>query len=277
VPAGRPAERQQRLVFGEVAETYDRRRPGYPEGLIDDVLRFSGLDDPSAARQAAVLEVGAGTGKASVLFARRDLALTCVEPSPEMATIASRNLAPYPSAHVVQSSYEDFEAPRHHYALLVAAQSWHWTAAEIRYAKADRLLRPDGGGTIALLWNIIQNRGDEALDRDLNSAYRGLLLSSMWRSDPRQRLAVNDWAIGEMESSGFFGPVTLVRRPWERDYDTAEWLELLSTASDHRMVEETERERLFERIARAVDANGGVVHVEYVSVGYLARTSRRPG
>jgi hypothetical protein len=29
-----PIRRSRRLVFGEVAELYDRRRPGYPPALI---------------------------------------------------------------------------------------------------------------------------------------------------------------------------------------------------------------------------------------------------
>src|SRR5262245_29164072 len=34
--------REQRLVFGEVAELYDSVRPAYPATLIDDVVAFVG-------------------------------------------------------------------------------------------------------------------------------------------------------------------------------------------------------------------------------------------
>src|SRR6266704_964028 len=36
--------RQQRLVFGEVAELYDKARAAYPDALIDDVSGFAGAD-----------------------------------------------------------------------------------------------------------------------------------------------------------------------------------------------------------------------------------------
>jgi len=36
--------RERRLVFGEVAELYDRHRPSYPERLIDDLVAIAGLD-----------------------------------------------------------------------------------------------------------------------------------------------------------------------------------------------------------------------------------------
>src|SRR5574341_168271 len=55
----RDDERTKRaLVFGEVAELYDRARPSYPERLVADVV----AEIPDAPR-ARVLEVGAGTGK----------------------------------------------------------------------------------------------------------------------------------------------------------------------------------------------------------------------
>ena len=34
--------REQRLVFGEVADTYDRRRPSYPSSLVDAIVSFAG-------------------------------------------------------------------------------------------------------------------------------------------------------------------------------------------------------------------------------------------
>jgi len=48
--------RQPRLVFGEVADLYDRVRPSYPDALVDDVVELSGVDVSGRA-----LEVGAGT------------------------------------------------------------------------------------------------------------------------------------------------------------------------------------------------------------------------
>lgn len=61
---------RRRLSFGSVAEQYDRIRPSYPEQLVDDVIAYAG-DGLTAAGRA--LEVGAGTGKATLQFAARGL------------------------------------------------------------------------------------------------------------------------------------------------------------------------------------------------------------
>jgi tRNA G46 methylase TrmB len=63
--------RERRLVFGEVAELYD----SYPPALVDDLVAMAGLDGGQA-----VLEVGAGTGKATVLFAQRGIPVLAIEP-----------------------------------------------------------------------------------------------------------------------------------------------------------------------------------------------------
>jgi len=57
---------EQRLAFGRVAKLYDRVRPSYPDAVIDAVLAFAGLRPG-----ARILEIGAGTGKATMLLAER--------------------------------------------------------------------------------------------------------------------------------------------------------------------------------------------------------------
>ncbi len=54
-PGGKPWH--PGATFDEVAELYDRVRPGYPEELFDDVAEISGI--PPEGR---MLEIGAGTG-----------------------------------------------------------------------------------------------------------------------------------------------------------------------------------------------------------------------
>ncbi|MGW1675046.1 hypothetical protein [Streptomyces sp. NPDC002324] len=51
------------LSFGVVAEAYERFRPGYPVELFDMVMAYAGHPVRTA------LEIGAGTGKATRLFA----------------------------------------------------------------------------------------------------------------------------------------------------------------------------------------------------------------
>ena len=80
------SEREQRLVFGEIAEQYDEYRPSYPDALFDTIIEFGELHAGDRA-----LEIGAGTGKATAGFATRGLRVHALEPSPAMAAILRAN------------------------------------------------------------------------------------------------------------------------------------------------------------------------------------------
>src|SRR5204863_5092771 len=58
------------LSFGVVAEAYERFRPAYPVELFDVVMAYTGRPVRTA------LEIGAGTGKATRLFAQRGVTVT---------------------------------------------------------------------------------------------------------------------------------------------------------------------------------------------------------
>src|SRR5207244_1472501 len=58
-----------RETFGSVAELYDRARPEYPTAVFDDLEELAQLEPGSR-----VLEIGPGTGKATVELAERGYA-----------------------------------------------------------------------------------------------------------------------------------------------------------------------------------------------------------
>ncbi len=61
-----PHDRGLKTTFNQDAENYDRARPTYPEALFDDLVSMTGL-----GTGAMVLELGCGTGQATVALAMR--------------------------------------------------------------------------------------------------------------------------------------------------------------------------------------------------------------
>lgn len=133
--------------FGEVAARYDRYRPRYPDRMVDDVVAM--------LPGRRVLEVGAGTGIATTAFAARGVAMTCVEPDPEMAAVLSSKVAGDMDVHVEVATFEDWSAARRGRAAgfdgLVSGQAWHWTDPATRWADAGAAVR--SAGVLALFWN----------------------------------------------------------------------------------------------------------------------------
>jgi len=134
----RPNE-QRRLSFGRVAELYEQARPSYPAELVDDVLAYAGLED-----EEPILEVGAGTGKATRLFAERGHPVVAIEPSAEMATILRHVRAEFPAVQMVETVFGSWRAPPARFALLISGQAWHWTDPATRFANAHAALRTGG-------------------------------------------------------------------------------------------------------------------------------------
>ncbi len=50
-------------LYNTIAETYDAIRPGYPVPLIADIVEAGNLSEASK-----LMEIGAGTGKATIAF-----------------------------------------------------------------------------------------------------------------------------------------------------------------------------------------------------------------
>jgi 16S rRNA A1518/A1519 N6-dimethyltransferase RsmA/KsgA/DIM1 with predicted DNA glycosylase/AP lyase activity len=87
------------FVFDEVADLYDRVRPGYPDALIDDAITLAGLG-PSAG----VLEIGSGMGKATEAFVRRSFSVVGVEPGASLARVARQRFADCRSTRAFRSA-----------------------------------------------------------------------------------------------------------------------------------------------------------------------------
>lgn len=123
------------LSFGAVAEAYERFRPGYPGEVVDLVLTYA--DRPVLT----ALEIGAGTGKATRLFAQRGVIVTATEPDGAMLAELRQHVPA--SVRTVQAAFEDLPAGDR-YGLVYAAAALHWTNPDGRWTRMAALLEPGG-------------------------------------------------------------------------------------------------------------------------------------
>jgi SAM-dependent methyltransferase len=126
---------ERAVTFGAAAAAYERFRPGYPSGLVDEVLAYAGRPVRTA------LEIGAGTGLATRVFAARGIAVTATDPDAAMLSELRRRV-PQVGGTLV-AAFEDVPLDRT-YDLVLAAASLHWTRPEGRWARVAALL-PRGG------------------------------------------------------------------------------------------------------------------------------------
>jgi ubiquinone/menaquinone biosynthesis C-methylase UbiE len=89
-----------RKTFNQVAGDYDAVRPDYPEALVEDVMALSGI--PKGGR---ILEIGCGSGQATVPFARRGYAMTCLDIGAELLERAREKCAAFPQVEFHNVSF----------------------------------------------------------------------------------------------------------------------------------------------------------------------------
>jgi len=259
--------RHLREVFDGDALLYDAARPGYPDALFDDLAALAGL--PSGGR---VLEIGCGTGQATVPLARRGYRIVAVELGAHLAAVARRNLATYPNATVVVGDFEGWPAEDGAFDLVTAATAFHWVDPAVRYAKAARLLRP-GGALAPFDTRHVKVERDGGFFQVAEEVYRRVVPAWMatYKGLPRPEEVADDEA-DRIAASGLFGPVTTPRYVWEVEHDAASFVRLLGTLSDFRALEPTTRERLLDGLAELVEAQpGGRITKGYLTMLRVAR------
>jgi SAM-dependent methyltransferase len=261
------AERERlRVTFNAVADSYQQARPDYPGDLFDDLVTAAGLSPG-----ARLLEVGCATGKATLPLARRGFRVTCVEPGPDLAAAARRNLASAGlDAEVAEARFEDWPLPGEPFDLVLAATAWHWVDPGLRYHLAWQALRP--GGHLAF-WGATQvfPDGPGTFFREIQAAYdeigEGVPPGAAF---PRPGDLAEQTA--EIEASGLFA-VTHVRHfDWPQVYDAEAYIALLDTFSDHMTMAEWKRDRLYGAVRDSLSrCPGGTILRHWGSVLHVAR------
>jgi SAM-dependent methyltransferase len=260
--------REQRLVFGEVAELYDRHRPAYPDAVINDLVGLAGL-----VPGALVLEVGAGTGKATAMFATRGIRVLAVEPSAEMAAVWRRVFSGRSEVQIERADFESWDPAGRRFPLVFAAQAWHWVDPAVGFVKAAEVVTP--GGVLAAFWN--RPVWDHAELRDaLREAYRQAAPELFAETDPVHPVSAlphdeDDWRRGVERTPGL-GDVELREYAWSQVYSAGGYASLLQTHSTVRVLDPDRRDALVSAVTRAIEGHGGELTLPMVTRVWLARS-----
>lgn len=253
-----------RGIFGTDAERYDRVRPGCPAALLTDLRRLAGLSTGSR-----VLEIGCGTGQATVPLARLGCTVTAVELDPAMAAVARRNLAGFPAVDVVVAAFEEWPLPAEPYDLVLSVTAFHWLDPAVRMMRCADAVRP--GGRLAVVSTEHVAGGTGQFFVDVQDCYE--------RFDPQTppslrltRAADVPDDAAELVDSGRFAEVLFRRYEWSERYRAGRYLDLLLTYSGHLALPEPARRGLLDCIGEMIDDRyGGAVTKRYLTRLALGR------
>lgn len=273
-----PPRELLRTTFEQAPELYDRARPAYPPQLFDDLAALARL--PARAR---LVEIGCGTGRATLALAERGHAITCVELGERLAAVARRNLAGFPAVEVLNADFEAWQPGRAGFDAVVAFGAFHWLAPGLRYAKTADLLRERGSLAFVSTAHVLPPGGDpffvevaadyEAVVPREPKPAAGAFYSPPWRLPDPDALAdhSDEVVAAELEASGRFRGLRARRYLWDVVHTADDYVALLGTYSHHRALDDEVRGRLLERIGERIEARPEpTVRATYLAMLYVA-------
>jgi SAM-dependent methyltransferase len=262
----RNPEVQRKDWYSPIAIAYDRVRPRYPQQLLD---RLAVLPD-----RARILEIGCGTGIATVALAELGYSIVAVEASLEMCTVARRNCAAYPQVEIHHALFEDWELTAGKFDAVVAATSWHWVSPDVAYAKAADALTDNG--LLILLWNVVPQPDDDIFQ----------LLEPVYQTHApalADRLALTTYSEQlrgfqrQITDSGYFQGSIASQMEYQIVYAIDDYLLLLTTLSPYIQLPITQQRSLCLGLKEVLSQNclDGVVltHLAAIQMAKKLRSS----
>ena len=280
-PQPESTPRRYGMVFDEIAAEYDRRRPAYPDELIDQACQVAGIGSGDH-----VLEVGCGSGQLTRGLLARGLHVTALEPGESLIALARRNLEGAGEVEFVNAPFEDVPLPRERFQAVFSASAFHWVDPEVSWRKAADVLVP--GGTLALVSYFGLEEPRSKLDQEASlaavrkvapdiaadwPAYRDLDATLAGIEQRRGNLSevwtwLGSYDIGRDYAGPLFGDVEVAVMPKLSEHTPDELNALVRTLSFHarlslgqRQALEREYQAIYERLGRPIRASTVVAFV----------------
>ncbi len=238
-----------RAAFDSVSEDYDASRPRYADEIIDTIVRVSGI-----AVDASLLEIGPGTGQATIGFAKRGYRITAVEIGEKLAALCRKNLSAYPNVRIITGSFEHVRFPKESFDLVYAATAFHWIPFERGCRKAHALLKKNGHLAIIDTRHVSDEEGDLffLVTQPISVKYKvGAERHNNFLLPRREELKADPL------DEKFFTPVFFATFPLAIRYTAKEYVRLLGTYSPILALEPTVRTAFLTEIEQLITEKFG--------------------
>lgn len=235
-------------AFEDVADQYERGRPGYPAAAVSFLV-----DSLALGPGATVVDLAAGTGKLTRLLVPSGARVLAVEPVAGMRRVLR---ATVPGVDVVDGTAEHMPLADAAADACTVGQAFHWFRGEAALAEIHRVLRP--AGRLGLVWNRRDLSQPPQAEIDvLIDRYRGAtpsLASGAWRD--------------AFAASSSFGPLAEEHFTMEQVLGEDGLVDRVLSVSYVGSLDESERRRVAGELRAIARRHGGDVPLAYVTDCY---------
>ena len=243
-------------TFNEQAALYDASRPRYPKALFDSLVEQTALGS-----SANVLEVGCGTGIATLPLAARGFKITAVDPSEDMLAIARDSLGDHPGVDFIAKKFEEAEVPSKAFDLVFAATALHWINPAQRFQKSHEVLK--AGGSLAIVMsNHLSGDEDDPFNQASAPIFEEYLAPEdrLDDKDPNRASVLFDGqtvadVTPPIVDEALFKPTWFEVLEHSVDYSAIGYAGLLSTFSPVRAMKTPKREAFLKAIYQLINSS----------------------
>lgn len=244
-------------TFDTVASTYEKLRPGYNGELYKMLFDYISID-----KSSDVVEIGIGGGQATLPVLKTGCKLTAVEYGEQFSALCRDKFREYPDFNVITNKFENVDFENDAYDLVYSASAFHWIPEDIGYKNVFAMLKK--GGVFARFANHpYRDKGNPALSAAIDEIYdkyynkyhnkkRELLTEYTEKQAADRAMIAEKYGFTDIRYALFYR---------ERVFTAKEYIELLSTYSDHIAIEETIRTKFFSAIEKAINEYGGTITI----------------
>ena len=240
--------------FDIFADNYHSVRPGYPIPLFADLQDQCGIDAGSG-----ILEIGAGSGIATVELAKLGGRVVAIEPGANLAEIARKQTEQFSNVELFEGTFEDFQSAEQFDAIM-AFTAFHWLSEGDKYQRILELLKDSG--SLVLVWNSFFQNASPAT-AEVNRVYTEFLPDVY--PEESQAVEVNLGVLSklsrreeEVGRNQLFYTVFLRKYLINYNYDDQTYPKLLNTFPKIVEIEDVKRQRFLDHVSAVVKRHGKI-------------------
>ena len=249
-------------TFDNAAADYEVSRPIYMKELFDAIFKYKQINPGSN-----VLEIGIGTGKATLPILEKRCNLIALEPGEQLAKITNKKFKKYDNFLMYNQTLQNFTYPANSFDFIYSATAFHWIPEEYGYKRVYELLK-DGGVFARFSYHAGQDKKRKILTSEIQELYKKYM---NFKDEPKEYCENEAKKLAQIAEKYGFVDTKYNLYHMTKDFTADEYVGLLNTYPDHMMIEKTNREKLFNGIHTTINKNGGVITVYYTMDLELAR------
>ena len=244
-------------TFNTNAKTYEKIRPKYVPELYKDIFSYIAID-----KSSKVVEIGIGGGQATLPILKKGCLLTAVEYGGNLAKVCHEKFKDYINFSTVVDKFENVNFVSDSYDLVYSASAFHWIPEEEGYKKVFDMLKK--GGAFARFSNApYLDKGNLVLSNEIQNLYKKYYYTFHKKKyEAPKEYSIED-AIARANIASKYGFIDIEYKLYSRTrtFNAKQYIELLSTYSDHIAIDEDIRHEFFQQIELTINRFGGSITI----------------